>query len=84
MLYKCEDDAFGKRYIEFGKTEKIKIGVYVLPKILDETVAKLHLAHVNAELSTLTPKQAEYLSLDVEGPFKEDTYVYPISLLLIC
>lgn len=73
MLYKCEDAAFGKKYIEFGKTEKFKVGVFVLPKILDETVAKLHLAHVNAELSTLTTKQAEYLSLDAEGPFKEDT-----------
>src|SRR2546423_13976478 len=49
MLYKCEDETFGKKYIEFGKTQKLEIGVYVLPKILDETVAKLHLAHVNAE-----------------------------------
>ncbi len=72
MLFKAEDEAFGKRYIEFGKTEKRKIGVYVLPKILDEQVALLHLDHVNAKLSKLTETQAEYLSLPVEGPFKSD------------
>jgi adenosylhomocysteinase len=72
MLYKCEDGEFGKKYIEFGKTQKLEIGVYVLPKILDEQVAKLHLAHVNAELSKLTPVQAEYLGLEVEGPYKSE------------
>ncbi|KAI9825579.1 MAG: S-adenosyl-L-homocysteine hydrolase [Phylliscum demangeonii] len=72
MLYKCEDEAFGKKYIEFGTTGKLAIGVYVLPKILDEQVALLHLDHVNAKLSKLTPKQAEYLGLPIEGPFKSD------------
>ena len=72
MLYKASDEAFGQKYIEFGKTGKLDVGVYVLPKILDETVAKLHLAHVNAELSTLTDVQAEYLGLDVAGPFKSE------------
>jgi adenosylhomocysteinase len=72
MLYKAEDEAFGKKYIEFGKTGKKDIGVYVLPKILDEQVALLHLDHVNAKLSKLTPTQAEYLGLPVEGPFKSD------------
>ncbi|KAG9827278.1 hypothetical protein KCU98_g15957, partial [Aureobasidium melanogenum] len=52
------------------------VGVYVLPKILDEQVALLHLEHVNAELSTLTDVQAEYLGLPVEGPFKSDMYRY--------
>lgn len=75
MLFKAEDEAFGKRYIEFGKTGKKEIGVYVLPKILDEQVALLHLEHVNAKLSKLTEAQAEYLSLPVEGPFKSDMYV---------
>jgi adenosylhomocysteinase len=75
MLFKAEDEAFGKKYIEFGKTGKKEIGVYVLPKILDEQVALLHLEHVNAKLSKLTPVQAEYLGLDVEGPFKSDMYV---------
>lgn len=72
MLYKSEDEEFGKKYVEFGKTRKLDIGVYVLPKILDEQVALLHLDHVNAKLSKLTPTQAEYLGLTVEGPFKSD------------
>lgn len=72
MLYKCEDEAFGKRYIEFGKTQKLAIGVYVLPKILDEQVALLHLDHVNVKLSKLTEKQADYLGLAVEGPYKSE------------
>lgn len=75
MLFKCEDEAFGKRYIEFGKTGKKEIGVYVLPKILDEQVALLHLDHVNAKLSKLSETQAEYLGLPVEGPYKPDMYV---------
>jgi len=76
MLYKASDEAFGNKYIEFGKTGKLDVGVYVLPKILDEQVALLHLDHVNAELSKLTEVQAEYLGLPVEGPFKSDIYRY--------
>ena len=75
MLYKAEDEEFGKKYIEFGKTGKRDVGVYVLPKILDEQVALLHLEHVNAKLSKLTSTQAEYMGLSVEGPFKNDMYV---------
>merc|ERR1712230_237604 len=76
MLYKAEDEAFGKKYPEFGKVGKKDIGVYVLPKILDEQVALLHLEHVNVKLTKLTEVQAEYLGLDVEGPFKSDIYRY--------
>ena len=76
-LYKAEDQAFGAKYIEFGKVGKKDIGVYVLPKILDEQVALLHLDHVNAKLSKLSEKQAEYLSLPIEGPFKNEMYVPP-------
>ncbi|KAK7752801.1 S-adenosyl-L-homocysteine hydrolase [Diatrype stigma] len=76
MLFKAEDKAFGTKYAAFAKTEKLPIGVYVLPKVLDEEVAKLHLAHVNAELTPLTKVQAEYLGLDVVGPFKSDHYRY--------
>ncbi|KAI2626265.1 Adenosylhomocysteinase [Xylaria nigripes] len=76
MLYKAEDAAFGKKYVAFAKTDKLPVGVYVLPKVLDEEVAALHLAHVNAELTKLTPVQAEYLSLHVDGPFKADHYRY--------
>ena len=50
--------------------------VYVLPKHLDEKVAKLHLAHVSAELTELTPEQANYIGVPVNGPFKADTYRY--------
>lgn len=78
LLYKAEDEAFGKRYIEFGKSGKKEIGVYVLPKILDEQVALLHLEHVNAKLSKLSPVQAEYLGLPVEGPFKPEMYAFSL------
>ncbi len=50
--------------------------VYVLPKQLDEEVARLHLAHLDAHLSELTPEQAEYIGVDVKGPYKADTYRY--------
>lgn len=74
-LFKAEDAAFGKKYIEFGDGGKKPVGVYVLPKILDEQVAFLHLEHVNAKLSKLSSVQAEYLGLPVEGPFKSEMYV---------
>ena len=81
MLFKAEDKAFGAKYAAFAKTEKLPLGVYVLPKVLDEEVAKLHLAHVNAELTALTNVQAEYLGLEIVGPFKSDQYValFPLS-----
>ena len=50
--------------------------VYVLPKHLDEKVAALHLAKVNAKLTVLTPKQSEYLGVPAEGPFKPEHYRY--------
>ncbi len=50
--------------------------VYVLPKKLDEEVARLHLDHLDAHLSTLTEEQADYIGVDVEGPYKPDTYRY--------
>ena len=50
--------------------------VYTLPKILDEEVARLHLGKLNARLTTLTAKQAEYLDVSVKGPFKPDHYRY--------
>jgi adenosylhomocysteinase len=50
--------------------------VYTLPKHLDEKVAALHLAKVGATLTKLSPKQAEYLGLPVQGPFKHDLYRY--------
>lgn len=50
--------------------------VYVLPKHLDEKVAMLHLKKLGVELETLTPEQAEYIGVTVEGPFKPDYYRY--------
>jgi adenosylhomocysteinase len=50
--------------------------VYVLPKHLDEKVAMLHLAHVGAELTILTREQADYIGVNVNGPFKSDMYRY--------
>lgn len=80
MLYKNADETFAKKYVEFAKSGKLEKKVYVLPKILDEEVARLHLAHCNIELSSLTSTQAEYLGLDVEGPFKTDMYVAALKV----
>lgn len=55
---------------------KYAIGVHMLPKELDEQVARSHLAHVGVHLTTLSPKQAEYLGVKTEGPFKPDHYRY--------
>ena len=57
-------------------TKKYEIGVYTLPKHLDEKVAELHLASLGVKLTKLTPEQAEYLGLKAEGPFKPDYYRY--------
>jgi adenosylhomocysteinase len=56
--------------------EKLEPGVYTLPKKLDEEVARLHLDRLGAKLTTLTPEQAEYLNIPVEGPYKPDHYRY--------
>ena len=56
--------------------EKYPLGVHRLPKILDEKVARLHLHQLGVHLSTLTPAQANYLSLSPEGPFKPNDYLY--------
>jgi len=50
--------------------------VYVLPKKLDEEVARLHLEHVGAELDTLTQQQCDYINVEVDGPYKLDQYRY--------
>src|SRR6059036_3910548 len=53
-----------------------KIGVYRLPKRLDEEVARLHLEKIGVKLTRLSPKQADYLGVSVEGPFKSEHYRY--------
>eukprot|EP00177_Eucheuma_denticulatum_P005893 GFKZ01010733.1.p1 GENE.GFKZ01010733.1~~GFKZ01010733.1.p1 ORF type:complete len:492 (+),score=81.95 GFKZ01010733.1:290-1765(+) len=55
---------------------KYENNVYILPKVLDEKVARLHLKHLGAKLTTLTPEQAEYIGVKSEGPFKPETYRY--------
>ncbi|MEO5718921.1 MAG: adenosylhomocysteinase, partial [Chthoniobacterales bacterium] len=56
--------------------DKYKAGVYILPKILDEEVARLHLEKIGVKLTKLSAKQAEYLGVPVEGPYKSDHYRY--------
>jgi adenosylhomocysteinase len=60
----------------FTKTDEYPVGVYVLPKHLDEEVARLHLGALGVSLTTLTDKQAAYLGVDVAGPYKSDQYRY--------
>jgi adenosylhomocysteinase len=60
----------------FTKTDQYPIGVHVLPKHLDEKVARLHLAALGVELTELSKEQAEYLGVDVAGPYKSDMYRY--------
>jgi len=56
--------------------DKYELGVHVLPKSLDEEVARLHLDQLGVKLTTLTPEQAEYINVDVDGPYKPEHYRY--------
>ena len=58
------------------ESEKYEIGVHMLPKELDEEVARLHLAKLGVKLETLTPDQAAYIGVPVTGPFKPAHYRY--------
>ncbi|VEP39360.1 MULTISPECIES: adenosylhomocysteinase [Tessaracoccus] len=60
----------------FTKPDEYPVGVYTLPKHLDEEVARLHLAALGVELTRLNQKQADYLGVPVSGPFKPDSYRY--------
>jgi len=60
----------------WNNSENYKNEVYMLPKHLDEKVAKLHLARLGVELETLRPEQAEYIGVTVEGPYKPEYYRY--------
>jgi adenosylhomocysteinase len=60
----------------FGKTDNYPLGVYVLPKQLDEKVARLHLGSLGVKLTKLTPEQADYIGVPAEGPYKADHYRY--------
>jgi adenosylhomocysteinase len=60
----------------FTKADQYELGVHVLPKHLDEEVARLHLEAVGVELTELTKEQAEYIGVDVAGPYKPEHYRY--------
>jgi adenosylhomocysteinase len=60
----------------FSKRDQYANEVYVLPKYLDEMVARLHLEKIGARLTELTPEQAAYIAVPVQGPYKPDHYRY--------
>jgi len=60
----------------FNRTDEYELGVHVLPKHLDEKVARLHVEALGANLTELRPDQAEYIDVPVEGPYKSDQYRY--------
>tara|TARA_R110002126_G_scaffold164140_2_gene312017 strand:+ start:4396 stop:5703 length:1308 start_codon:yes stop_codon:yes gene_type:complete len=60
----------------WNRPEEFEPGVHVLPKSLDEKVARLHLSKIGVELETLTKEQAEYIGVPITGPYKSDQYRY--------
>ena len=60
----------------FTSTDDYPIGVYMLPKHLDEKVARLHLDELGVRLTQLTKEQADYIGVRVDGPYKPETYRY--------
>ncbi|KAK9327122.1 Adenosylhomocysteinase [Lipomyces starkeyi] len=75
-LYNAQNEEFRQEYVEFSKSGPFEVGVHVLPKILDETVARLHLDHLGVKLTPLTTVQSEYLGIAGEGPYKSEIYRY--------
>ena len=63
-------------YLKHGTEEQYPIGVYTLPKSLDEEVARLHLEKIGVRLETLSRPQAKYLGIPQYGPFKPEHYRY--------
>lgn len=60
----------------WANRDRYEVGVYTLPKRLDEEVARLHLEKIGVKLTVLTPKQAAYIGVEQDGPYKADTYRY--------
>ncbi len=60
----------------YSNTDKYPVGVYTLPKHLDEKVARLQLRKLNAQLTELTDQQAAYIHVSKQGPYKPDSYRY--------
>jgi adenosylhomocysteinase len=60
----------------WNNSDKYENDVYLLPKHLDEKVARLHLEKIGAKLTTLTEEQADYIGVSVDGPYKPEAYRY--------
>ena len=69
-------ELFATSAVSYSGEDRYENQVYVLPKVLDEKVARLHLDALGAELTELTKEQADYLGVDVAGPFKPEHYRY--------
>ena len=76
VMSSCSPTRCWPRSRLWTETEKFPLGVHVLPKQLDEEVARLHLDKLGVKLTKLTPEQADYLGVPVEGPYKPDYYRY--------
>lgn len=75
-LFKDNDKEFREKFVEFEKTGPFTTDVHVLPKILDEAVAKFHLAKLGVQITELTSVQSSYLGIPQQGPYKADHYRY--------
>lgn len=75
-LFNANNKEFRSQFPEFEKSGPFNVGVHLLPKILDEEVARLHLDHLGVHLTKLTPTQSKYLDIDAAGPFKAEHYRY--------
>ncbi|KAK9377615.1 Adenosylhomocysteinase [Lipomyces chichibuensis] len=75
-LFNAKNEEFRKEYVEFSTSGPFEVGVHVLPKVLDETVARLHLDHLGVKLTPLTTVQSEYLGIAGVGPYKSEIYRY--------
>ena len=60
----------------FNNRDKYENKVYILPKVLDEKVARLHLKKIGAQLTKMSKEQADYIGVPVDGPYKPDHYRY--------
>lgn len=75
-LFNAKNDEFRKQFPEFANLKDFTVDVHTLPKILDETVARCHLDHLNVKLTEMTDAQSEYLGISKVGPYKADHYRY--------
>lgn len=73
----CDEQLIHKPQIELcTQPDKYAVGIHFLPNKLDEAVAEVHLSKLNVKLTKLTEKQAQYLGMSYESPFKPDHYRY--------